>query len=59
MEIPQLRGRAIETTLSHVHPPPSFVFYGQISQISLFLYNAWSSEYFPFLFTNLIIYIEI
>ncbi len=33
--------------------------YDQISQISFFLYNAWSFEYFLFLFTNFIIYIEI
>jgi hypothetical protein len=33
--------------------------YDQISQISFFLYNARSFEYFFFLCTNLIIYIEI
>jgi hypothetical protein len=33
--------------------------YDQISQISFFLYNAWSFKYFFFFFTILIIYIEI
>jgi hypothetical protein len=47
MKIPQLRRRAIETTLSHIHPrsfllpgSQANVFYDQMTQISSFLYKC-------------------
>jgi hypothetical protein len=61
MDIPQLRDRAIETTLSHVHPRSraNILLWPNIANFPLFCTTLNRSNIFIFLFTNLIIYIEI
>jgi hypothetical protein len=55
MEIPQLRGRAIETTVSHVHPRSSFMtkYRKFLLQRSIVQKFSFSFDKFNYLHQNL------